>query len=1052
MAPSSGELWGHHLMPQLVVVDCLLPNGVIVPLRCPRDSPLEMIKVELWREAQNYPLFHVLQDAASYIFVSITQDAEREEFYDETRRLCDLRLFQPILKVVEPAGNKEEKMLNYDIGIALGLPVHELDEMMLRDHEVLEFRKNIMNVCKAAVDERDKDGKISQALYAFPPEIAGNSQLPKSLEDKLDKEHLIISIWQLSPSCEKQKYTVAVNHKDTPLQVIREAIYKSIRNSKEFKTDDDKKRVVEQFQNQYLLKVAGSDQYFLKNCQISQYKYIRQCIAKADTPHLMLMSKDRVYSSLPNSDFHMPGYMRKVASSSSQVKIQTDSLWRVNHPFRLHILWATYVNVKDVDLIYVRVGVYHGTEPMCPEKQSRQVCPANPKWDEWIDLDLKVLDIPRSAKLCLSICSIKKRKAREEHTMLSWGNINLFDFKDRLLSDSVGLNLWGVPKGNDDLLNPYGSTGTNPNSESPKLSVEFEKGAHPIVFPDSKDIREYAEFLTRLEKDKGPLREPATATEMAMLRDIEKRDPLSEISEQEKELLWRLRHRCLDTPNILPRLLDAVKWHSRDEVSQLYMLLRDWGQVSTQTSLELLDCKYADLTVRTKAVVWLDNTLSDEELGQYLLQLVQTLKYEPYMDNPLSRMLLKRALLNRKIGHFFFWHLKSEISSPNLVVRFGLLLEAYCRGQGSYLKHLNRQVGALDKLIKLTDSIKDRSNETNDRRLKYLCHQISQDDYMESLQNFYSPLENTLMLGELLVDKCRVMDSAKKPLWLVWMNPDPLADKLKGHERNAIIFKNGDDLRQDMLTLQVITIMDSIWHREGMDLRMMPYNCLATGNQVGMIEVVRNATTIHQIQKKAGKIAALHLDSSQLYKWIKEHNKNKVEQAIETFSSSCAGYCVATFILGIGDRHPDNIMVNEEGQIFHIDFGHFLGHYKKKFGINRERVPFVLPEDFIYAISNGSDNPRKSKQFEEFQETCGKAYMALRNHANLLITLFTMMLPTGITELQNINDVGYLRKTLAVEKTDKEALAYFQSMFNDAYGGGWTTKLDWFFHGVKHGV
>ena len=69
-----------------------------------------------------------------------------------------------------------------------------------------------------------------------------------------------------------------------------------------------------------------------------------------------------------------------------------------------------------------------------------------------------------------------------------------------------------------------------------------------------------------------------------------------------------------------------------------------------------------------------------------------------------------------------------------------------------------------------------------------------------------------------------------------------------------------------------------------------------------MIEVVINATTIHQVQKKAGKIAALQLDSSQLYKWIKEHNKNKLEQAINTFTSSCAGYCVATFILGIGDR------------------------------------------------------------------------------------------------------------------------------------------------------
>ena len=90
---------------------------------------------------------------------SSCQDAEREEFYDETRRLCDLRLFQPILKVVEPAGNKEEKMLNYDIGIALGLPLHELDEMMNKDVEVLEFRRNILNVTKAAVEERDKDGR-----------------------------------------------------------------------------------------------------------------------------------------------------------------------------------------------------------------------------------------------------------------------------------------------------------------------------------------------------------------------------------------------------------------------------------------------------------------------------------------------------------------------------------------------------------------------------------------------------------------------------------------------------------------------------------------------------------------------------------------------------------------------------------------------------------------------------------------------------------------------------------------------------------------------------
>lgn len=60
-------------------------------------------------------------------------------------------------------------------------------------------------------------------------------------------------------------------------------------------------------------------------------------------------------------------------------------------------------------------------------------------------------------------------------------------------------------------------------------------------------------------------------------------------------------------------------------------------------------------------------------------------------------------------------------------------------------------------------------------------------------QYFHSPLENNVLLGELVIKHCRVMDTAKKPLWLVWENPDPLADV--SHAFNSIIFKNGDDLR-----------------------------------------------------------------------------------------------------------------------------------------------------------------------------------------------------------------------------------------------------------------
>ena len=52
--------------------------------------------------------------------------------------------------------------------------------------------------------------------------------------------------------------------------------------------------------------------------------------------------------------------------------------------------------------------------------------------------------------------------------------------------------------------------------------------------------------------------------------------------------------------------------------------------------------------------------------------------------------------------------------------------------------------------------------------------------------------------------------------------------------------------------------------------------------------------------------------------------------------------------------------------------------------------------------------------------------------------------------MQGAEDVNYLRKTLQVESTDEAALEYFQNQFSEAYGGAWTTKLDWFFHSVKH--
>jgi len=68
---------------------------------------------------------------------------------------------------------------------------------------------------------------------------------------------------------------------------------------------------------------------------------------------------------------------------------------------------------------------------------------------------------------------------------------------------------------------------------------------------------------------------------------------------------------------------------------------------------------------------------------------------------------------------------------------------------------------------------------------------------------------------------------------------------------------------------------------------MIPYGCLATGQNVGMIEVVRNAKTVMHILKQDIR-SAMMVRTKELHNWIKE--KNRSPSAVDRTAGTSEGY------------------------------------------------------------------------------------------------------------------------------------------------------------------
>ena len=438
-------------------------------------------------------------------------------------------------------------------------------------------------------------------------------------------------------------------------------------------------------------------------------------------------------------------------------------------------------------------------------------------------------------------------------------------------------------------------------------------------------------------------------------------------------------------------------------------MLKEWELINPIRAIELLDSKFPDTCAREYAVRCISK-MSISELDEYMMQLVQALKCETYHSSALARFLLETAINNRlPLGHTLFLMLKAEMHIPEVRERFMLLLKCYLRASGQHRDVIIRQLNLIDALMTV--------NKTKNFQ--------SLDNFSLG-DNFYLPHDPTLCVSRLIIEKCKVLDSARAPLWLSFENADKLSKTPV-----CVLFKAADDLRQDMLALQTIKLMDKLWEDDGLDMRLTLYKCVALGPAVGMIELVPECTTIADIQKLTGGGVTSAFKEKTIKKWLKlkAGDKETFEKVVETFTYSLAGYCVATYLLGVGDRHNDNIMLCSDGHLFHIDFGHILGNAEKWKGIKRDRAPFVLTPEFAYVMGG-----KKNQGFLKFSDVACDAYNVIRKYSSTFITLFTMMLYTDIPELRGEEDIYYLKSALNIDKEESEAKTIFKGLIFQSLG------------------
>ncbi|CAK9681436.1 unnamed protein product [Candida parapsilosis] len=428
----------------------------------------------------------------------------------------------------------------------------------------------------------------------------------------------------------------------------------------------------------------------------------------------------------------------------------------------------------------------------------------------------------------------------------------------------------------------------------------------------------------------------------------------------------------------------------------------------------------------------------------YVPQIVQSLRHDA--KGYVERFIIETAKVSQLFAHQIIWNMLANSYKDDDSTEPDDLKPVLDRIQEHMLKELSdkdlqfyhKEFGFFNEVTDISGKLKPYIKKSKAEKKAKIDEEMA---LIKVEPGVYLPSNPDGVLVDINRKSGKPLQShAKAPFMATFKIKKELTDydehgkpqQVEIEKWQSAIFKVGDDCRQDVLALQLISMFRTIWSDAGLDLYVYPYRVTATAPGCGVIDVLPNANSRDML----GREAVNGLFEYYITKFGPQKSI-EFQKARNNLVKSLAAYSIISYLLQFKDRHNGNIMYDDQGHILHIDFGFCFDIVPG--GVKFEAAPFKLTHEMVMVLG-GSDD---TQAFKWFEELCIKGYLACRPYMELIVRTVVPMLESGLPCFKDTT-IKNLRSRFVPGKSDKEAAVYFRKLIKKSMESFYTKGYDEF--------